>query len=55
MRRIKNWFKSIMGQEKFGSLSILSIGRDIANLIDIRMVVNNFLNKDRHTYYININ
>jgi len=47
MRRIKNWLRSSMGQERFVNLSILCIERDIANIIDTQVIVDKFSKKDR--------
>jgi len=43
-----------MGQKRFSYLSILCIERDIANTIDIQVIVDKFSKKDRRTYYFNI-
>jgi len=47
MRRVKNWLRSSMGQDRFSYLSILCIERDIANLIDTQLIVDKFSTNDR--------
>jgi len=47
MRRVKNWLRSNMGQERFSYLSIVCIERDIANLINTQLIVDKFSKKDR--------
>jgi len=48
MRRVKNWLRSSMGQERSKSyLSILCIERDIANLIVTQLIDDKFSKKDR--------
>jgi len=47
MRRIKNWLRSSMAQDRFTFLSILNIERDITNKVNVDDIVNKFAEKDR--------
>lgn len=47
MRRIKNWLRSSMAQDRFTFLSILNIERDITNKLNVNDIVNKFAEKDR--------
>lgn len=47
MKRLKSWLRSNMNQERFSYLSILSIERDIANLIDTELIVDQVTKNDR--------
>lgn len=47
MRRIKNWLRSSMGQDRFGYLSILNIERDLANSINTTIIIDNYAKKNR--------
>lgn len=47
MRRIKNWLRSSMTQDRFTFLSILNIERDITNKVNVDDIVNKFAEKDR--------
>jgi hAT family C-terminal dimerisation region len=42
MRRIKNWLRTSMAQEKFTDLSIINIERDLSTKIDKYNIINNF-------------
>lgn len=42
MRRIKNWLRSSMIQERFTNLSTLHIEREISNVLNIDDVLNDF-------------
>ncbi|KAF0768976.1 zinc finger MYM-type protein 1-like [Aphis craccivora] len=41
MRRLKNWLRSSMLQQRFTNLSIINIERDLANCIDSEEILNN--------------
>ncbi|XP_025204577.1 uncharacterized protein LOC112601275 [Melanaphis sacchari] len=49
MRRVKNWLRSTMLQDRFSNLSLLSIERDLTNNIDSDTVLEHFIanNKNR--------
>lgn len=47
MRRIKNWLRSSMLQDRFTFLSILNIERDITNKVNMDDIVNKFAEKYR--------
>ena len=47
MRRIKNWLRTTMRQERFSNLSILNIERDITNNLDTKTIINQFSAKNR--------
>jgi hypothetical protein len=47
MRRIKNWLRSSMAQDRFTFLSILNIERDITNKVNLDDILNKFAEKDR--------
>lgn len=47
MRRIKNWLRSSMAQDRFTFLSILNIERDITNKVNVDDIVSKFAEKDR--------
>lgn len=45
MRRINNYLRSTMSQERFSKLAILNIERDI--IVDTEIILNTFANKNR--------
>lgn len=47
MRRVKNWLRSSMLQERFSNLSILAIERSISNQIDPEVILNKFADTER--------
>jgi hypothetical protein len=47
MRRIKNWLRNSMGEERFNYLSILNIEIDISDLIDTQGIVDRFSKMNR--------
>jgi hypothetical protein len=47
MSRIEKWLRNSMEEERFNYLSILSIKRDISNLIDIQGIVDRFSKMNR--------
>lgn len=47
MRRIKNWLRTSMTQEKFTDLSIINIERDLSTKIDKDTIINNFSKSER--------
>jgi hypothetical protein len=47
MRRIKNWTRTSMTQDRFSYLSVLHIERDIVDNLDLDIVLNEYSKKDR--------
>ncbi|XP_050419915.1 uncharacterized protein LOC126832918 [Adelges cooleyi] len=47
MRRIKNWIRNTMTNDRFTNLSILHIERDLSHVIESENVLNIFAEKDR--------
>ncbi|CAI6352180.1 unnamed protein product [Macrosiphum euphorbiae] len=47
MRRLKNWLRSSMLQQRFTNLSIINIERDLANDIEPEKILNTFASIDR--------
>lgn len=47
MRRIKNWLRTSMAQEKFTDLSVINIERDLSSKIDKDNIINNFVMSQR--------
>jgi len=47
MRRIKNWLRTSMLQQRFSDLSILNIERDLSNKIQTETVLDRFNTKTR--------
>jgi hypothetical protein len=47
MRRVKNWLKTSMLQQRFSDLSILNIERDLSNRIQTETVLDRFNTKTR--------
>lgn len=47
MRRIKNWTRTSMTQDRFSHLSILHIERDIVNNLDPDMILDEYAKQDR--------
>ncbi|CAI6367156.1 unnamed protein product [Macrosiphum euphorbiae] len=47
MRRIKNWTRTSMTQDRFGYLSVLHIERDIVNNLDLNIILDEYSKKDR--------
>ena len=47
MRRINNWLRSSIAQDRFTFLSILNIERDITNKVNVDDILNKFVEKDR--------
>lgn len=47
MRRLKNWLRTSMGQERFTKLSTLSIERDLTNKIDKEIILQKFALSNR--------
>lgn len=48
MKRIRNWLRTTMLQDRFSSLSLLAIEKDVCNMIDVHDIVKLFLqSKDR--------
>jgi hypothetical protein len=47
MRRLKNWLRSSMLQQRFTNLSIINIERDLANDIESEKILNTFASIDR--------
>lgn len=47
MRRIKNWMRSSMTQERFTNLSLLNIEKDLTNKLKTENIINEFAREDR--------
>jgi len=47
MRRIKNWTRTSMTQDRFSNLSLLHIERDIVDNLDHDIILDEYLKKDR--------
>jgi len=47
MRRLKNWLRTSMGQERFTKLSTLSIERDLTNKIEGEIIMQKFAISNR--------
>jgi hypothetical protein len=47
MRRLKNWFHTSMGQERFTKLSTLTIERNLTNKIDGEIILEKFVSSNR--------
>lgn len=47
MRRVKNWLRSTMDEERFTNLSLLCIERDLTKTIDNNNVLDIFLNNNK--------
>jgi len=50
MRRLKNWLRSSMLQQRFTNLSIINIERDLANDIGPEKILNTVASIDRKIY-----
>ncbi|CAK9817718.1 Zinc finger MYM-type protein 1 [Anthophora plagiata] len=46
LKRIKNYLRNTLGQDKLSNLSILSIERDVTNCVDFKELINNFAAKN---------
>jgi hypothetical protein len=51
-RRLKNWFRTSMIQERFTKLSTLSIERDLTNKIDGEIILKKFALSNRKLNFI---
>lgn len=47
MRRVKTWLRTTMAEDRFSSLAMLNIERDLSNKIDTEVIVNKFAEQDR--------
>lgn len=47
MRRIKNWIRTSMLQDRFSNLAVLNIERDIVNSLNNEDILNVYCTKDR--------
>ncbi|XP_008181084.1 zinc finger MYM-type protein 1-like [Acyrthosiphon pisum] len=47
MRRVKTWLRTTMAEDRFSSLALLNIERDLSNKIDSEVIVNKFAEQDR--------
>jgi len=47
MRRVKNWLRTSMGQNRFTNLASICIERDITNNIDTERILNKFATTNR--------
>jgi hypothetical protein len=47
MRKLKYWFRTSIGQERFTKLSTLSIERDLTNKINEEIILEKFASSNR--------
>jgi len=47
MRRVEIWLRTIIAEDRFNSLALLNIERDLLNKIDSEVIVNKFSEQDR--------
>jgi len=52
MRRIKNWLKSSMLQQRFTNLSLLNIEKDLLNQLKTETILNKYCMKPRKVMLI---
>lgn len=50
MRRIKNWTRTSMTQDRFSNLSILHIKRDIVDNLDLNIILDEYSKKDHRMH-----
>ena len=52
MRRVKNYLRSTMGQQRFNHLMILHVHKAITDGLDIIQIANNFVTRNEHREHV---
>ena len=54
MRRVKNYLRSTMGQQRFNHLMIFHIHKAITDDLDIIQIANNFITRNEHREHVHV-